>query len=437
VNMEPVAMEDQEHVFFHGVETSSGLDAMVSECNMSSSQEEMLMKIPEWPRSPPQSHMPCSPSQQEFASQDASVHALLNPTVGARITEFCSPLETSCPWEEDGEDNSQTGFGIDSFDPRFESDRDQSPATQTDSVVMMRGIGLDSNQLTAGIQTPDKSLLQLQEVSSANLSNNANATAPCSSKITPKTATCRRILVDDESQPETTLDKSPLNLAPDKSTSASQPLTQSDAIMDTQWLSRGAPDKSTSASQPVTQSDAIMDTQWLSRGVPDKSTSASQPLTQSDAIMDTQWLSRGDLLNSQLLTNVAQISGRLLPTAKSVQGLDIQASPAAKLAEDQGEAIEIEGSRAHRILPPSLAGSSVQRNTMTSVEIERDPEQLKDALSKKRRRNPRPVPETLMDVIMHYSGDPPIGFEDVDIVQVAIKAGMTFPPPICRHSFPG
>jgi len=403
-------MEDQEHVFFHGVETSSGLDAMVSECNMSSSQEEMLMKIPEWPRSPPQSHMPCSPSQQEFASQDASVHALLNPTVGARITEFCSPLETSCPWEEDGEDNSQTGFGIDSFDPRFESDRDQSPATQTDSVVMMRGIGLDSNQLTAGIQTPDKSLLQLQEVSSANLSNNANATAPCSSKITPKTATCRRILVDDESQPETTLDKSPLNLAPDKSTSASQPLTQS---------------------------DAIMDTQWLSRGVPDKSTSASQPLTQSDAIMDTQWLSRGDLLNSQLLTNVAQISGRLLPTAKSVQELDIQASPAAKLAEDQGEAIEIEGSRAHRILPPSLAGSSVQRNTMTAVEIEKDPEQLKDALSKKRRRNPRPVPETLMDVIMHYSGDPPIGFEDVDIVQVAIKAGMTFPPPICRHSFPG
>jgi len=341
------------------------------------------MKIPEWPRSPPQSHMPCSPSQQEFASQDASVHALLNPTVGARITEFCSPLETSCPWEEDGEDNSQTGFGIDSFDPRFESDRDQSPATQTDSVVMMRGIGLDSNQLTAGIQTPDKSLLQLQEVSSANLSNNANATAPCSSKITPKTATCRRILVDDESQPETTLDKSPLNLAPDKSTSA------------------------------------------------------SQPLTQSDAIMDTQWLSRGDLLNSQLLTNVAQISGQLLPTAKSVQGLDIQASPAAKLAEDQGEAIEIEGSRAHRILPPSLAGSSVQRNTMTAVEIEKDPEQLKDALSKKRRRNPRPVPETLMDVIMHYSGDPPIGFEDVDIVQVAIKAGMTFPPPICRHSFPG
>jgi hypothetical protein len=85
--------------------------------------------------------------------------------------------------------------------------------------------------------------------------------------------------------------------------------------------------------------------------------------------MDTQWLSRGDLLNSQLMTNVAQISGQFLPTAKSLQGLDIQASPASKIAEDQGDAIEIEGSRAHHIFLPSLARPFVQRNTMTAVEI--------------------------------------------------------------------
>jgi hypothetical protein len=88
--------------------------------------------------------------------------------------------------------------------------------------------------------------------------------------------------------------------------------------------------------------------------------------------MDAQWLSRGDLLNSQLLTNFSQISGQLLPTTKSLQGLDIQASPAAKIAEDQGEAIEIKESRAHHIFPPSLVGPSVQRNTMTIVEIEKD-----------------------------------------------------------------
>lgn len=380
--MEPVAMEEQEHGFFHGVETSSEMDAMVSECVMSKSQEEILNEMP-W-SSTPHSHMPCSSSQQEFASEGASAHAPLNPTVGTHITEFCSPLETSCPWEEEeeGVDNSQTDSGIDSFDPRFESDRDRSPVTQTDSVVMRVDRGFDSNQLTTGIQSSDKSLLQLQEVPSANLNNNANVTTPCPSKITPKTNACRGILVDNEGQPETTLDKSPPNLASDNSTIA------------------------------------------------------SQPLTQSEAIRDPLWLSRGYLLNSQLLTNVAQISSQMLPTGKFPQELDMQASPAAKLAESRGEAIEIEGSRAHRILPPSLAGPSVQIDSMTAVEIEKGREQLKDALSKRRRRDPRPFPETLMDVVMHYSGDPPIGFEDVDIIQAAIKAGMTFPPPICRHSFP-
>lgn len=378
--MEPVPVEEQEHGLFHRVETSSEIDAMVPECVISNSQEEVLRGV-SWPSSHPHSHMPCSSSQQEFSSQGASAHAALNPTVGTHITEFRSPLETSCPSEEE-EGNSQTDFEIDSFDPRFDSDRDRSPATQIDSVVMMGDPDFDSNQLTTGFQSSDKSLLQLQEVPSANLNNNANLTIPFPSKITSKTTSCRGILVDKEGQPETTLDNSPPNFAPDKFTSA------------------------------------------------------SQLLTQSEAIMDTQWLLRGGLLNYDLLTNFDQISSQMLPTVKSPQGLDMQTSPAATLAESREEAIAIEGSRAHRILPPSLAGPSVPRDSMTAVEIEKGPEQLKDALSKRRRRDPRPFPETLMDVIMHYSGDPPIGFEDVDIIQAAIKAGMTFPPPICRHSFP-
>eukprot|EP01018_Ginkgo_biloba_P037839 Gb_11254 [translate_table: standard] len=381
-SVEAMATKEAEDLEVVRVPKRPKIDAIVSECYISSSQEEILSYIPGWvveetdteqsmrtqPAHFENPDRPFSQEADETCSED-SAHGTFH-MIGVKPTILCSPPETDNPgdeelgqaWEEFQEEYKPRNLGMDSFDLNFESDRDQSPATQ--SQTMLRCLGFDLNAVTTETATPQENPSQLKEASSANTKglrvlNTLKRSTPLNHiKTTPKPHSSRRLLIDPDKrcQDETAPAESPPLLSTDKPTQIPQLVRQ-----------------------------------------------------------------------LRVTADVGQIDHRLPSTSTT------------KLAEGQaGANEEAECRRAQRILPYSLAATSVQRDTPTvclEEEKEIDPSKFKANVPKRRRNDSKPFPKTLMDVIMYYSGDPPIGAEDIDIIEVAIKAGMTFPPPISRNCF--
>lgn len=391
---------------------ASKFDAIVKECIISPSQEEILQRIPDRdPDSPQLSH--ATTSYSSATSRDFL-------TVGAHPTFFYSPEETQ---------NSDAGQ--DSFDPKFESDRDESLSLNTQCPDIAKSFNLFHPRLQTPTKTKSPSGLPLPEAASAN-------SKPCKTlpedEALAKPSSCRRRLVG----PSEEVKRSP-NSPPD--------LAAAETLIDTP--------------QPISQVNhaQLLDSQ-------DFNQLESQDFQRLDQIKTSDWagskLANPDEKGKGQNWIEKTRARRTLPPLFSSTQRKIYSPSCLEMDSSAPTFLEKEIS-APTFLDPKrqnkLAAAKHYPETLMDVVmnfsgespslpcLERDssaPTFLEKEISASTTLDPKrqhkvavakPSLETLMDVIMHCSGEPPLGYQDADVLEAAIQAGITFPPPLSRYSF--
>ncbi|XP_057837198.2 uncharacterized protein LOC131047346 [Cryptomeria japonica] len=368
----------------------SKLDAIVLESFISPSQEEQLRQLPEWALFESQTESPSKlmPISQQTTPTSSRLSAQDKFTVGCHPTMIYTPTDTENPDEKEDEEQPPANANDDdddSYEAKFESDRDCSLNTQSQNFVHLAKSfplgGLILNDHSPSPVRLDLALPESSSVSSKRGIPNLNS----KKKINPKPASCRRIMDEEEenSQMKTTHNA---KILPD--------------IVE---------DSPVDLPKPATQ-----------LGVIARIARFDNCPTLNFSPIDTQLTPN---LNTQCLKGYTQTDSEMHFSHNS--------------GEEQEEATECEEISACRVLPTYFTADSVQKNTPTDLEKDTQMGQDRDGqyVLKRRRKEPKLFPKNLMDVIMHFSGEPPVGSEDVDIVETAIKAGYTFPPPLSRHRY--